>query len=202
MDFKEIEFKEIYNKNFYRKKDLEMKKLITDNEIEELKNQIDIIQRAQILIQDIAQKTQSNIVIHIENIVDKALETVFGDEYKFKFEFEQKRGKVEVNYFLLRKDGSEIDIMNGAGGGVIDIVSFALRIAVWTISNNVENVVILDEPFRFLSQDLQDRAGEILKELSVKLGIQFIIVSHNEKLISYADKIFFVKKSQNFSFLT
>lgn len=195
-------YKEIYNSYFYKKKNLESRKKEISECLDELREKSDIIDKAASLIQKVAQETQSNIVFHIENIVDKALETVFQDEYKFSFNFVQKRGKVEAEHFLIRNDGTEVDIINGAGGGVIDIVSFALRIAVWTLSNNVQNVIVLDEPFRFLSQDLQDRAGEILKELSVKLGIQFIIVSHNEKLISYADKIFFVKKSQNFSFLT
>lgn len=195
-------YKEIYNSYFYKKKNLENRKKEITECLDELREKSDIIDKAASLIQKVAQETQSNIVFHIGNIVDKALETVFQDEYKFSFNFVQKRGKVEAEYFLIRNDGTEVDIINGAGGGVIDIVSFALRIAVWTLSNNVQNVIVLDEPFRFLSQDLQERAGEILKELSDKLKLQFIIVTHNDKLISYADKIFFVKKSQNFSFLT
>jgi DNA repair exonuclease SbcCD ATPase subunit len=48
----------------------------------------------------------------------------------------------------------------------------------------------LDEPFRFVSSDLQDRASQMVKELSEKLGLQFIIITHNPTLASYADKTF------------
>jgi len=194
-------YKEIYNSYFYKKKNLESRKKEITECLDELREKSDIIDKAASLIQKVAQETQSNIVFHIGNIVDKALETVFQDEYKFNFNFVQKRGKVEAEYFLIRNDGTEVDIINGAGGGVIDIVSFALRIAVWTLSNNVQNVIVLDEPFRFLSQDLQERAGEILKELSDKLKLQFIIVTHNDKLMNYADKLFVIEKKGNYSYL-
>jgi len=192
-------YKDIYNKLSYKKEELQNKKNYLDNMVKDLEKRINLIMKAQIFMQEVAQKTQSNIVLHIENIIDKALEAVFQDEYKFKFNFEQKRGKTEVEYFLERKDGNIVDVINGVGGGVIDIVSFALRIAVWTLLNNCENIIILDEPFRFLSLELQERAGEILNELSKSLRIQFIIVTHNDKLIEFADEVFKISKNNDFS---
>ena len=192
-------YKDIYNKLSYKKEELQNKKNYLDNMVKDLEKRINLIMKAQIFMQEVAQKTQSNIVLHIENIIDKALEAVFQDEYKFKFNFEQKRGKTEVEYFLERKDGNIVDVINGVGGGIIDIVSFALRIAVWTLLNNCENIIILDEPFRFLSLELQERAGEILNELSKSLRIQFIIVTHNDKLIEFADEVFKISKNNDFS---
>ena len=51
-------------------------------------------------------------------------------------------------------------------------------------------VIILDEPLRFLSVDLQERASIMIKEISKKLGLQFLIVTHESTLASYADKVF------------
>jgi DNA repair exonuclease SbcCD ATPase subunit len=48
----------------------------------------------------------------------------------------------------------------------------------------------LDEPLRFLSSDNQEKASRMIKELSQRLGIQFIIVTHESILASYADKVF------------
>ena len=85
--------------------------------------------------------------------------------------------------------------MNASGGGVVDLTAFALRIACYVLENNTDNVIILDEPFRFISRDLQERAGKILKTLSNKLGIQIIMVTHIKELIDCADKVFEVKKN-------
>jgi ABC-type sugar transport system ATPase subunit len=50
--------------------------------------------------------------------------------------------------------------------------------------------MILDEPLRFVSAKYQEKASAMIKEISEKLGIQFIIVTHNEVLASYADRTF------------
>jgi len=64
------------------------------------------------------------------------------------------------------------------------------------------NVIILDEPLRFLSEDKQERASQMIKELSDRLGIQFIIVTHNATLAGYADKVFRVRMRNKKSVVT
>jgi ABC-type lipoprotein export system ATPase subunit len=52
------------------------------------------------------------------------------------------------------------------------------------------NVIILDEPFKCLSDGYQEKASQMLKELSDKLKLQFLVVTHSEILASHADKTF------------
>jgi DNA repair exonuclease SbcCD ATPase subunit len=56
-------------------------------------------------------------------------------------------------------------------------------------------LIILDEPFKFISRDLQERAGEILKTLSKKMNLQILMVTHIPEFIEVADKVFEVKKN-------
>jgi DNA repair exonuclease SbcCD ATPase subunit len=51
-------------------------------------------------------------------------------------------------------------------------------------------VIILDEPFRFLSKDLQPRAGEMMNKLCKSLGLQIICVTHSQEIIENSDRIF------------
>jgi len=51
-------------------------------------------------------------------------------------------------------------------------------------------VIILDEPMKFLSVDKQEKASLMIKELSDKLGLQFIIITHEPSLAIHANKIF------------
>ena len=46
---------------------------------------------------------------------------------------------------------------------------------------------------RFLSRDLHHKATEMLKEISEKLGLQIIMVTHSEELIEAADKVFTIR---------
>lgn len=140
------------------------------------------------LVIEVAKKTQLNIGARISGLVSLALAAVFDNPYEFKVEFVERRGVTEADLLFVR-DGHDLDPMTASGGGAIDIASFALRLAVWTLGKS-RPLFILDEPFRNLSLDLQGKAGLMLQELARKLGIQVIMVSHNPEIISGADKVF------------
>lgn len=145
-------------------------------------------EEALVFVQEVAQRTQEQLTIHIEDVVNTALDTCFPGEYQFQLRFEIKRNKTEARLVFL-KNGYEIEPMDASGGGVVDVASFALRIAAWSLGKT-RNTICLDEPMKFLSRDLQPRAGEILSEISKKLGIQFIMVSHVADIIQSADRVF------------
>ena len=167
-------------------------------QLESLRERIKLLEQAQAFLQKIAQDTQSNLKFQIEDIVNLALETCFPNEYKFQLQFNISRGKTDAELvFISQKTGRPIDPMNASGGGVVDITTFALRIASYALEQGIDNVMILDEPFRFVSKDLVARAGEILKVLSEKIGLQVILVTHIGELIDVADKVFEVKKNSD-----
>jgi DNA repair exonuclease SbcCD ATPase subunit len=181
-----------------------MKKQVENNLIQNkitldnLNDRIKLLEQAQAFLQKVAQDTQECLKLDIESIVNLALETCFPNEYKFQLQFNIARGKTDAELvFLSQKTGRPIDPMNASGGGVVDLTAFALRIASYALEQGADNVIILDEPFRFISRDLQARAGEILKTLSEKLGLQILMVTHINEMIDIADKVFEVKKNSD-----
>jgi DNA repair exonuclease SbcCD ATPase subunit len=164
------------------------------------KSLLDSTEKAQVILQKVAKDTQEKLRYHIEDIVQLALDTCFPDEYEFQVNFEIKRGKTEAKMFFL-KDGREVDPMDAAGGGVVDLAAFALRIAAWSLGNT-RNVIVLDEPFRFLSKDLQPKAGEILRQLSKRLKLQVLMVTHNTDMIDISDLVFDVRLKDGVSNVT
>lgn len=177
-------------RNIGKKESIEERIINTKSIIITLKKEIRYSEQSQIIIQKIAQETQENLSWKLSEIVTLALNSIFDDPYTFQVEFIIKRGKTEVEFKLL-KDGNEYHPTNDTGGGVVDVVSFALRIVMWSLKKpRTRNTIILDEPFRFLSRELQPKASLLLQELSNKLNLQFIMVSHSEDLIEGADKVF------------
>jgi len=157
------------------------------------------IEQAQIIIQEVALTLQNSIKFHIEDIVNLALNYVFPGEYEFVLDFFIRRNQTECEFWL-KKEDKLFNPLNSNGGGIVDILAFALRIALWSLKiGKKNNTIILDEPFRFISSDLQVCAGEILRELSEKLDIQFIIVTHEDQIMEIADKLFVVEKTKNIS---
>jgi len=153
----------------------------------ELEQSITDTLTAQKVAQVVAEETQRNLEEHISGVVTKAFQAIFDDPYEFRVRFETKRGKTECNLFFV-KNGQEVDPLSAAGGGTIDVASFALRCAIWAMKPN-RPVFILDEPFRFLSRDLQHKASAMLKLFSETLGVQIILISHIPEIIESADKV-------------
>lgn len=185
-------YKSLYEQSIGKRNILIKKQKDNNKKINNLKLRIDKIEKAQLFLQLTAKEIQNNIRFHIEDIVQKVIDVCFPDKYKFKLEFVLKRNKTEGNLNFYENDRI-IDPMSASGGGLVNIACFAMRIALWSISRT-NPVILLDEPFGNLSEDLQPKAGEILKELSDKLGIQIIMITHNRNtMIEIADRIFEVK---------
>lgn len=194
-----IEVSEIKQK-FYRlqgkkqqvESDLASHRVYLDNLSERMK----LVERAQTFLQKVAQETQSKLTFQVEDIVNLALNTCFPDEYRFQLRFNVSRGKTTGEMsFISQKTGRAVDPVNASGGGVVDITSFALRIAAYALERGMDNVMILDEPMKFVSKDLQARVGDILKTLSEKLNLQILMVTHINEMVDVADRVFEVKKN-------
>lgn len=163
---------------------------------------LDALEKAQAFLQVVAKDTQEQLKFHIADLVNLALNACFKNEYKFDINFEIKRGKTEAELVFVNKNGTNINPLKGSGGGVVDLVSLALRISAWSLGKN-DNVIILDEPFKSLQpKELYLKALEIVKQISKELNIQFIIIANSmqdSEMLEIADKIFKVKKINGIS---
>jgi DNA repair exonuclease SbcCD ATPase subunit len=173
------------------------KKDILEQEVLVGYNKVAVLEKAQIFIQGIAKETQEKFRFRISEIVQLALDTCWPGEYVFALEFEVQRNRTVA---LLRfiNAGHLVDPTEEDGGGAVDVSSFALRIAAWSLGKTAP-IIVIDEPFKWLSDDLKTRAGEIMRELTERLGIQFIMVTHIKDMIDISDKVFMVTKSKGIS---
>lgn len=145
--------------------------------------------KARTVVQTVAKLTQEKIELNISSLVTMALATVFPDPYTFSLRFVERRNTTEAD-LIFSKNGNETDdLLNTGGGGVADIASFALRIALWSL-HKTRATFILDEPDKFLhNPEYQEKASAMMHELCEKMGIQIILVSDQERIIAAADKV-------------
>jgi DNA repair exonuclease SbcCD ATPase subunit len=163
---------------------------VLKDELRDKKRSLIRHEQAREIIRTVGLETQKSLQFHIEDITSLALEAVFDNPYKLEVDFVQRRNKTECDLYFVR-DGERVDPLTASGGGAVDVAAFALRIASWSMAQpHSRNTIILDEPLRFLSVDLQEKASTMIKEVSDKLGIQMILVTHNDTLASFADRVF------------
>lgn len=159
---------------------------------------IDYIEQSKIFFQEVALELQNSLSVNASDFVTSAIQSVFEEKkYIFKLKFTPKRNKTEVEMFL--RDGDEEvalkdpnDIRNG--GGILDIIALALRIFLWSLKKN-SNTMILDQPCQNLDNGHMPMLGDLLKNLSKELGIQFILINHNPNLAETAEITYEVVKN-------
>jgi DNA repair exonuclease SbcCD ATPase subunit len=101
---------------------------------------------------------------------------------------------------LDKLSGQTYDIITSFGGGICDIVSLALRVALlvkWQPS--LSRILILDEACKHVAVKDQELLSTFVRKLSEALGVQFIWISHSDILQQAAHKIFEVTKNDGLS---
>jgi DNA repair exonuclease SbcCD ATPase subunit len=135
---------------------------------------------AQQILQHLAQATQQHVHNQIARIVSSCLSSVFDNPYEFCIQFERKRGRTEAQ-LRFRRQGLDMDPLTSSGGGVVDVAAFALRLACLLLHRpRLRKLLVLDEPFRFVSAEYRPRIRAMLEALATDTGVQILMVTHDE----------------------
>ena len=162
------------------------------DKLEESRSYHELVVKVRAFFQNVAEEVQQEVADTICTITTSALFAVFPDDpYECKIRFQVKRNIIEAELYFER-DGEEFHPVDDSGGGVIDVASFAARVAFIFLSGS-KKLLIADEPFKFVSRKYLPKIPEMLKMLSDKLKMQFIIVSHIPDIIEGADNVIKVK---------
>lgn len=141
-----------------------------------------VIEHSQTLIQGLAKQVQETAHKQIAAVVGRCIQSVFGEDYNFRIDFEKKRGKTEARMVFLKGE-DEINPLKGSGGGLLDLAAFALRLAcVLLVRPAVRRLLVIDEPLKHLDASRRPAVGRLLEDLSRELNIQIIQVTHDESL--------------------
>lgn len=128
----------------------------------------------------------------IDSLVTLVLKSVFHRNFEFDLQFINRENKVECIPVL--KEGENIsDPKDELGGSTRSLIGFAMRIIIWTLKHpRTRPLFILDEPFTKLGKGLMRQAAEMLTQISSKLGVQFVLITHEPELAKSADRTFYV----------
>lgn len=194
--------KNIYHQAIGEKNSIENNIKRLKEELSELdENSKDLI-LVDTLLKETADFSRIQTSKEIERIVSACLNLVFNNNMKFKIELSQSRGKNSAEFYLIEKDENKeykYKIEDTRGGGVIDILSLALRISFLLNSSlDTNDLIILDEPAKHVSDDYIFNIADFIKKISEEFNKQIIIISHNEHLSSIGNISYRIHK-ENFN---
>lgn len=150
------------------------------------------------IMQVAAKLSQNYLAAHLSTIVTHAIQVVIQKDYEFVCEFVERRGATEADLYLV-KGGHRFGILGGTGGGLADVISFALKVA-YLLLANTNKVLIIDEVARHINSEKQRAAfAGVLVGLSKEFEIQLIINSTTPELLAVADNIITLEAAEDVS---
>lgn len=178
----------------YEENNIKLKEIIQD---------LELLEKVTILFQKTSEYARQQAKRQIETLVTKCLQYVFESNIELLIELDELRNKANAEFYVVTEsDGMIIKTKPelSRGGGVVDVVSLALRIAFLQIHKpQIDGPLILDEPAKHVSEEYIFNVGEFLKQTSEMFGRQIIMVTHNNYLAAIANKAYRVDYNQTIS---
>jgi len=135
----------------------------------------------------------------VEGLVTAGLRAIFDEELSFHLVEVTTRQTPQVDFVVrthLSDDTTyDTDVLSARGGGLAAVVGLLLRVVVILLLRQVRPeeappILCLDETLAMLSNDRLDAAGEFLRTLVDRTGLQILMVSHQEELSETADVVY------------
>lgn len=133
------------------------------------------------LMESLADAGQKEMIGLITKIATVGMTEVFGSPILLVAEVREKRGTQGLELKLVI-DGNLRDL-DQVGGGLIDVLSFILQVAVVKLMGAAP-VLLLDEPFKHLSKNYLPRISQLVNSLASLMGMQIVIVTHENQLVT------------------
>ena len=159
-------------------------------EVAALTAQLELYDKVGSLLTSIGEQAQETARGQVEGLVTRALQAVFGPHLSFLVVPDEVGGQAVLRLLIrTERDGAvtERPVLDSHGGGLAAVVGYVLRLVVLLLTPDVRRMLVLDEPFTWLSEDLVPAMAEFLQQVATETGVQHLIVTHQPELGRYAD---------------
>jgi DNA repair exonuclease SbcCD ATPase subunit len=168
-------------REFFEKKHKEL-----SDQIVQRKNYLDLLHKVKTVLSQAVITGNENIRTVIEQTVTESLSSIYQEGLSFKVEDISSAGRPGY-IFKIGKDDHYRSLVC-FGGGIRNTISTVLR---FILSNYLSDKFpfILDEVGSNISKEYQSQFGLLLKTFSQRFDTQIILITHQERITEFTDKI-------------
>lgn len=157
-------------------------------EMLELKAKEALYEKALWFLQEISKYQEDFLKDKFVKTVRYGLGMTFGDDLGFDILVETKANQRIMSPAIKGEDGEWItDFIEEDGGGLAECLSFLLNAMLIIWQKDARKILFLDESFSKVSVDYKAALLDMIKVLSTKFGIQFVIITHDPDVEGLAD---------------
>jgi len=185
---------------------LQARRTEVSTQLEGCNQTLELLEQVRLLLAETSEAARAQIKVHVEQTVTAALQAVFGREMRFEVLLRDVGGQTAADWRVVDSmEGEEVagDPEDARGGGVSDVVSLALRLAVLELARpRPGGPILLDEVGKHVSAEHREALAEFLKAYARRTGRQIILVTHHEELAAVADVAYRVERRDGISEVT
>lgn len=157
-----------------------------ENEVERLREEIMILEKVEELYKFVLDKYVNRYAESFSALVTEGMQAIFYDQdISFEVQVGQKHGKVWLDFVTAQGEHRGMSL-ESFGGGVASVQSLLLRLLV-LLKKDLARYLILDESLAALSEEYVGNAGQFIKKMCEKLGVNVLLITHNKAFLEYAD---------------
>lgn len=191
MDLNELRRQTDQIDGFYKALKNQEKELKTT--IESLKKEIDVLIKVSAVFKHLLDIMVKDEINRMAALITYGLKTIFDDQnLTFVPEISKKNEKIFIE-LKTHNEGIEADY-ESFGGSVATIESFLIRI-LCVIKKKLARLMLLDETFVAVGEEYIVNTSKLVSELSRKLGLDILLVTHQKEFQHGADHVYRVKES-------
>jgi len=162
-------------------------------EIGTLRSGLDIDIKASTVLKHLLDHMVKDEIEKMAGLITYGLKTIFDDQnLSFIPVITKKNEKMHIE-LRTKRDNIEGN-MDSFGGSVAVIESFLLRV-LCMLKLNLAKLMLLDETFAPVSEEYISNTSKMVSEISRKLGIDILLVTHQKGFMDNADHVYRASES-------
>lgn len=168
--------------------------------IKQLENEESLLDLVSGLLRRMIDSEVMDGVVTIEKLQTEGLQEIFHDqELAAKAVVKEERGKISVSLLTVEKsEGFEVEgaSNDSFGGSIMTMQEIFMRISV-IYRRGLRPLLLLDETLAAVADKYVDRAAGFLATLSDRLGLDILLISHDDAVVGAAKHAYHVSKVGN-----
>lgn len=170
------------------------------SEIKRLEHEEEVLDLVAELLRTLIDREVADGAKSVEKLLTEGLQAVFDDQdLSVRADTEVQRGRVSVDLLTVQKkaDGTVTEGVSRSafGGSVTTVQSILLRIIV-ALRRGLRPILVLDESMAALDSNYVQNMGRFLGLLCQRMGMDILLVTHNQTLIEVADTCYRIQYSE------
>lgn len=160
--------------------------------LKQLNHLYSLTESSSLYLESLVKEESSKFIRKLESILDYGVKTIFNDcDYSIEIRVADN-SRASIHLVYEDEDGNKVEPdIQVCGGGIRSVIGTLLQIE-FINYYHVEKILFVDEGFSQISEQYLPNFLGLLKNLADTTGFKVLLITHDERILPYADKRYVV----------